>query len=378
MSTEQNKINDNDEKNKDTLWNTNLINNQKTEENDIKTINMNKEQLFQSFLLFQDFISKNPNLLGENKINNTIKRKENEAIRDILLQNNDNENNLKFLEEEKTNREQTLSDINNNSTIKFYDEIPIKSTGYNFVELLEKSLAKEEKINQIDKNENYLNTKIIKKTNELLSEKENSKSTNEKTDKNINIINTEKEKKIVGFINEEKEINDIKNNNDIKNEPELEIKNKNKADIIKKEINQINIVKNNENINNKDEQLKPDNKLNNGKDIPNLNDENNKVELDENKFTKLKEEKKEIHKVELNELENEININNKENINITNNFNNNKAKKNIDLNIKDNFKKDKLFPEKNLLIAHIENGSSLNKEKLIKKKIKELQFFSII
>ena len=272
MSTEQNKINDNDEKNKDTLWNTNLINNQKTEENDIKTINMNKEQLFQSFLLFQDFISKNPNLLGENKINNTIKRKENEAIRDILLQNNDNENNLKFLEEEKTNREQTLSDINNNSTIKFYDEIPIKSTGYNFVELLEKSLAKEEKINQIDKNENYLNTKIIKKTNELLSEKENSKSTNEKTDKNINIINTEKEKKIVGFINEEKEINDIKNNNDIKNEPELEIKNKNKADIIKKEINQINIVKNNENINNKDEQLKPDNKLNNGKDIPNLND----------------------------------------------------------------------------------------------------------
>ena len=306
MSTEQNKINDNDEKNKDTLWNTNLINNQKTEENDIKTINMNKEQLFQSFLLFQDFISKNPNLLGENKINNTIKRKENEAIRDILLQNNDNENNLKFLEEEKTNREQTLSDINNNSTIKFYDEIPIKSTGYNFVELLEKSLAKEEKINQIDKNENYLNTKIIKKTNELLSEKENSKSTNEKTDKNINIINTEKEKKIVGFINEEKEINDIKNNNDIKNEPELEIKNKNKADIIKKEINQINIVKNNENINNKDEQLKPDNKLNNGKDIPNLNDENNKVELDENKFTKLKEEKKEIHKVELNELENEI------------------------------------------------------------------------
>ena len=305
MSTEQNKINDNDEKNKDTLWNTNLINNQKTEENDIKTINMNKEQLFQSFLLFQDFISKNPNLLGENKINNTIKRKENEAIRDILLQNNDNENNLKFLEEEKTNREQTLSDINNNSTIKFYDEIPIKSTGYNFVELLEKSLAKEEKINQIDKNENYLNTKIIKKTNELLSEKENSKSTNEKTDKNINIINTEKEKKIVGFINEEKEINDIKNNNDIKNEPELEIKNKNKADIIKKEINQINIVKNNENINNKDEQLKPDNKLNNGKDIPNLNDENNKVELDENKFTKLKEEKKEIHKVELNELENE-------------------------------------------------------------------------
>ena len=70
-------------------------------------------------------------------------------------------------------------------------------------------------------------------------------------------------------------------------------------------------------------------------------------------------------------MENEININNKENINITNNFNNNKAKKNIDLNIKDNFKKDKLFPEKNLLIDHIENGSSLNKEKLIKKKIKE-------
>ena len=391
MSSEENRIKDHKEINLIIKENINQNNNSKSQENVIPTINMNKEQLFQSFLLFQDFISKNPNILGENKIINIIKKEENEVTKDIFSQNNDDENNNKFLEEEKTNREQTLSDINNNSTIKLYDDIPIKSTGYNFVELLEKSLAKEEKINQIDKNKNNLNTKIIKKTNDdNLNEKENLKSTNEQTDKNKNIVNNEKEKNVIGFIDEE--INDIKINDDIKNEPKLESKNKEKADIIKKEINQINIIKNNENINNKDEQIKQDDKLNNGKEISNLNDENNKkelneikfsqlkeakieiykMELNENKCNKIKEEKNEIYKTESNELENEINNDDKKIIITNNNLNNNQDKKNNDLTIKDNFQKDKLFPEKNLLIENVENGSALNKEKLIKKKIKEL------
>ena len=282
MSSEENRIKDHKEINLIIKENINQNNNSKSQENVIPTINMNKEQLFQSFLLFQDFISKNPNILGENKIINTIKKEENEVTKDIFSQNNDDENNNKFLEEEKTNREQTLSDINNNSTIKLYDDIPIKSTGYNFVELLEKSLAKEEKINQIDKNKNNLNTKIIKKTNDdNLNEKENLKSTNEQTDKNKNIVNNEKEKNVIGFTDEE--LNDIKINDHIKNEPKLESKNKEKADIIKKEINQINIIKNSENINKKDDQIKQDDKLNNGKEISNLNDENNNKEIKENK-----------------------------------------------------------------------------------------------
>ena len=48
--------------------------------------------------------------------------------------------------------------------------------------------------------------------------------------------------------------------------------------------------------------------------------------------------------------------------------NNNKIKKYNDINIKDN----KLLSDKNFQLITLENGSSLNKEKLVQKKIKEL------
>ena len=113
---------------------------------------MDKDQLFKSFLLFQDFLSKNQNLINENNI-----KKENiNEIKQVLTHNNiKNDNNMNKLKEEKERKsedikerkEQNLNDINNNTSIQLYDEIPIKSTGYNFVELLEKSLANEETIN---------------------------------------------------------------------------------------------------------------------------------------------------------------------------------------------------------------------------------------
>ena len=49
-------------------------------------------------------------------------------------------------------------------------------------------------------------------------------------------------------------------------------------------------------------------------------------------------------------------------------MNNNKIKKYNDINIKDN----KLLSDKNFQVITLENGSSLNKEKLVQKKIKEL------
>ena len=47
----------------------------------ISAINLDKDQLFQSFLLFQDFISKNPNIIKENKIKDNIKKEEIEEMK---------------------------------------------------------------------------------------------------------------------------------------------------------------------------------------------------------------------------------------------------------------------------------------------------------
>ena len=265
MSKEQNKNNNEKEINSKNKENLKLIDIKNTKNKLCPTINMDKDQLFQSFLLFQDFISKNPNIINESKIIETIKKEEVNEVKENISQKNDGiRNNIK-LKEEKNDKNKSTSVINNNSSIKLYDEIPIKSTGYNFVELLEKSLANEESIKQKDKTNINSNTKYNKNKIEDSKEIENSKSTNEKTDKPVNVNQIKNEKNITGFIN--KDINEIKNNNnnDVKNESEIE--NKNKADFITKEINKINIIKNCENVNNKDEQVKQENKLKNGKEI---------------------------------------------------------------------------------------------------------------
>ena len=341
----------------------------------ISAINIDKDQLFQSFLLFQDFITKNPNIIKDNKIMDNIKKEEIEEMKEILSQSYDNKNKIEDnskISEEEINKEQNTVETNNNiSNIKLYDDIPIKSAGYNFVELLEKSLAKEEIIKQKDKTKNSLDIKKNQNITENSKEKADSKSTNEKTEIPINKMENDNERNITGFLN--KEISDIKNN---KNESDYE--NKNKADIIKKEINKINIIKNNENINeenHKEEKEKQDNKINNGKEISflsNINNEN-KNSLIDSKIIESNEEMNEIYQLELNELEDKVNDNKENNINIINNqrtfINNNKIKKNNEINAKENYKKENPLLDKNLLF---ENGSDLNKEKLIQKKIKEL------
>jgi hypothetical protein len=349
-------------------------------ENKNKTIiNMDKDQLFKSFLLFQDFLSKNQNLINENNI-----KKENiNEIKQVLTHNNiKNDNYMNKLIEEKERKsedikerkEQSLNDINNNNntSIQLYDEIPIKSTGYNFVELLEKSLANEETIKEKDKNK--LNIKI----NEDSNEKENFISTKEKSEQTIinNKIVEEKEKNITGFINKEENVINNKSNNDneIKNESECD----NKADIITKEINKVSIIQNIEEkiINkNKENIINQDNLINNGKETlitTNLNTENNSIiNIIDSKNIESREKINEIYPIQINDLDDSVN-DNKENINMNNNqkiiMNNNKIKKYNDINIKDN----KLLSDKNFQLITLENGSSLNKEKLVQKKIKEL------
>ena len=63
MSKEQNKINNEIEINTKNKENLKLIDIKNAKDKIKPTINMDKDQLFQSFLLFQDFISKNPNII---------------------------------------------------------------------------------------------------------------------------------------------------------------------------------------------------------------------------------------------------------------------------------------------------------------------------
>ena len=363
MITEQNMIKSEKEINLDNKEND-LNDLQYSKDKNVSMINMDKEQLFKSFLLFQDFLSKNPNLINQNSFLNTVKE---EDIAEKKETSSQNDNKSPKLSAEKLSTTIEANNNENNNTVKLYDEIPIKSTGYNFVELLEKSLAKEENTKLKNNNINNLKTKSNKNITGDSKEKENTKSTNEKTENPINQIKNDNDKNITGFIN--KEIDDIKVNNNINNE--LEKENKNKADIISKEINKINIKES------KDELFKQEDKINNGKEMSIINDliNENSTNLTNMKNIVSNVEINNIYQLEINDLESENNED-KENININNNqkilLNNNKTKKNNDLNTKDNSIKDKTLFEKNFQFDDLENGSALNKEKLIHKKIKEL------
>ena len=88
----------------------------------ISAINMDKDQLFQSYLLFQDFITKNPNIIKDNKIMDNIKKEEIEEMKEILSQSYDNKNKIEDnskISEEEINKEQNTVETNNNiSNIK--------------------------------------------------------------------------------------------------------------------------------------------------------------------------------------------------------------------------------------------------------------------
>ena len=219
MITEQNMIKSEKEINLDNKEND-LNDLQYSKDKNVSMINMDKEQLFKSFLLFQDFLSKNPNLINQNSFLNTVK--EEEDIAEKKETSSQNENKSPKLSAEKLSTTIEANNNENNNTVKLYDEIPIKSTGYNFVELLEKSLAKEENTKLKNNNINNLKTKSNKNITGDSKEKENTKSTNEKTENPINQIKNDNDKNITGFIN--KEIDDIKVNNNINNELEKEKK----------------------------------------------------------------------------------------------------------------------------------------------------------
>ena len=104
--------------------------------NIISSLNLSKEQLFQSFILFQNFLTMNKNQINE--INNLKNKKEEE-----IMPKEQKDNNSKLGEKENKK-------MNNDLKVNIYDEMPIKSSGYNFEELLEKTLANEEMLKRME------------------------------------------------------------------------------------------------------------------------------------------------------------------------------------------------------------------------------------
>ena len=185
MSEEKNNINNSQEKDKDKneeKINLSYLNNfLNLQNNNLSPLNLDKDQLFQSFLLFQNFLSMNPNLIKDNKNIENLKNEEKEIKTNENILKNSKLNESKILNDSKNNTEEDNKIENENKSIQnenkptqntntntntnekrndnknvninIYDEIPIKPSGYNFMELLEKTLANEEN----NKNENVNN-----------------------------------------------------------------------------------------------------------------------------------------------------------------------------------------------------------------------------
>ena len=111
-----------------------------------KNLSMDKEKLFETFMLFQNFININNNIQNENKrqLNNEVERQ----IKTKYIMN-------KSPKEEKENLPPPKK-IN-------YDDRPIKTSNTNFMELLEKTLANEK---EEDYYKNPPKKKIIRQTYE--------------------------------------------------------------------------------------------------------------------------------------------------------------------------------------------------------------------
>ena len=172
-NSKENQKTENDEK----INLSNLNNYLKSQENTALPLNMNKDQLFQSFLLFQNFLSMNPNLIKGNKIPENLKIEEKDIKPNVNISKNSNLNESKVMTESKNNIDEEnkikseskstqnennptqneTDNKNKNININLYDEIPIKPSGYNFVELLEKTLANEEN-NKNENDKKYVNT----------------------------------------------------------------------------------------------------------------------------------------------------------------------------------------------------------------------------
>ena len=149
------KMKKNEEKNNKIFDNNNHISqNDNDEDMNSFPITINKEQLYQTFILFHKFITYNMNK-NKNIDNNNISHDQNKANSENINKHN--------------NRKINISGFDNNK--ESFDNIPIK-TNNNFVELLEKKLAQENENKLHNKNEK-MNIKIKNESN-----KENSKSQN--------------------------------------------------------------------------------------------------------------------------------------------------------------------------------------------------------
>ena len=107
MDEEQNNINNSKEKAKegdDTKININNLNNfLNSKETNMPTLNIDKEQLFQSFLLFQNFLSMNKNIMNDNK---TKILEQDNKIQNENISNNINTNTkISNLNDSKINKE---------------------------------------------------------------------------------------------------------------------------------------------------------------------------------------------------------------------------------------------------------------------------------
>ena len=89
---------------------------------------MDKEQLFETFMLFQNFININ------NNIQNETKRHINDELERQLT--------TKYTMNKSPKQEEKIEFVQPKN-IRNYDDRPIKSTNSNFIELLEKTLANE-------------------------------------------------------------------------------------------------------------------------------------------------------------------------------------------------------------------------------------------
>ena len=409
---------------------TNFNNYWNLQDNNISQLNIDKDQLFQSFILFQNFLSMNPNLLKDNKNIEKFKIEEKDikTIESVTKANklneskilndskNNNEEEMKIQEENKSTQAENklIDDINEkeiinekenkyenkNANINVYDEIPIKPAGYNFVELLEKTLANEENNkNENEKKNNNRKTKIkhfnkkIKNINNITKDTSSSMYNNmsepniSKENKYFKMKETfenksfDKNEEVISSINDEI----LNENNNIKTFKKCILLNENKikeeyCNIIKEdELKDISPKTNNEfsqniklkinELTNKKETMKTNIKKNNindfNKNILTLKTSYNMDNLkNSNSFKNNKSNNKD------NNIDKSINkkVDNKNN-DIKNHIDE-KIDKNID---DDNTNKNdinKNIEEKEILIDN--NNDNINKEKIIQQKIKEL------
>ena len=125
--------------------------------NNIQNFYIDKEQLYETFLLFQNFMNSNYNTT---RIFNSSSKKENKIENnDIELNNNNAQNKMKEEKEKTLDSNEDKSELNkeminknnnnesannlNKNLINNFDEIPIKPSNTNFEELLEINLANE-------------------------------------------------------------------------------------------------------------------------------------------------------------------------------------------------------------------------------------------